>query len=494
MPDLVKQRIGGGSAGGGDTVFAMHANWKNSEYYNCSMSIAETTLNHGGSLTSGATSTTLTDASTYKVGHGIEIPGAGAAGKPFVDTLIDIVGNVVTWATPTSTTVSDGITVHHNENAALNAAINDFGYNFFWMAGKYNINGDAGAGVSALVGSVSGKVVMGSQFPGYRTAYALGGIETEIINRGQTSDALSIESPRMNFSGIYIQQATGITPTAGSAIAIGNYTTSGASTYLASFSIDGTYNGIKCQDATDSRVENGYITTTVSAPVWVDSVIPYNCGVWRGVKCASVDGSSASGLHMTACDIGTKFIHCHFGQYQYPYNIDASSGAILGVTFTDCSADNTGKHLTGGAVARIINIPASGNEVRGCSWKGGTYSSALNAGHTTQAAYIGTDCLGVKLIDLYLNAHDGIENLGDNTVITDNYVRIAAAGGSGYGIKHSVGQTGGISKGNNLSSLSGCVNSIVVDATAGAVESHGDICAGAAVVDTGSNLTRFGAL
>jgi hypothetical protein len=75
-----------------------------------------------GGITSGTTALTVASTSSFAVGQGILIAGAGAAGVRLVASITTIVGNVITLSIAASTTVS-GVAVKHDDSAAINAAI-----------------------------------------------------------------------------------------------------------------------------------------------------------------------------------------------------------------------------------------------------------------------------------------------------------------------------------------------------------------------------------
>lgn len=86
--------------------------------YNGSGSSTTTT----GSVSSSSTSLVVASASTFSVGQGIFITGAGAAGANKVTTISAISGTTITLASAASTTVA-GVVVQHDDTAAINSAI-----------------------------------------------------------------------------------------------------------------------------------------------------------------------------------------------------------------------------------------------------------------------------------------------------------------------------------------------------------------------------------
>lgn len=89
-----------------------------SEWWN-SAGLAATTT---GSISNGSSSLTVASADGYKVGQGIYIAGAGAAGVSLVTRITAINGNVLTLANAASTLVA-GALVQHDDTAAILATM-----------------------------------------------------------------------------------------------------------------------------------------------------------------------------------------------------------------------------------------------------------------------------------------------------------------------------------------------------------------------------------
>lgn len=88
--------------------------------YNASGCATTTT----GGITNGSNVLAVANASTFKVGQGILVKGAGAGGTHLVTTINLIMGTTFTLASNASTTVS-GVVVQHDDTAAINAAVAD---------------------------------------------------------------------------------------------------------------------------------------------------------------------------------------------------------------------------------------------------------------------------------------------------------------------------------------------------------------------------------
>jgi len=105
--------------------------------YNASGQGATTTT---GTISASSPTLTVTSASTFAVGQGILIAGAGTAGARFVSTISTIVGNVITLSTSAVTAVTNAA-VKHDDSAAINAAIaaafNAGGGTVYFPVGNY---------------------------------------------------------------------------------------------------------------------------------------------------------------------------------------------------------------------------------------------------------------------------------------------------------------------------------------------------------------------
>jgi hypothetical protein len=107
-----------------------------------------------GSITSGTASLTVASASSWKVGQGIRIAGAGAAGAALTTTISAISGTTFTLATNASTTVSSASVVH-DDTTALQTAINDGITNarpIYIPKGTYRVTGLSVPGGATIIG------------------------------------------------------------------------------------------------------------------------------------------------------------------------------------------------------------------------------------------------------------------------------------------------------------------------------------------------------
>lgn len=93
----------------------------NASPYNASVYGATTTTTVG--TTAIGTSVVVASAANWVVGNGIYIAGAGSAGAPYIGQVTVISGTTFTISPATSTSVTSGALVQHDETAAFRAAI-----------------------------------------------------------------------------------------------------------------------------------------------------------------------------------------------------------------------------------------------------------------------------------------------------------------------------------------------------------------------------------
>lgn len=154
----------------------------NVDDYNASGSGGTSTT---GSISAASAALTVASASTFAVGQGIYIAGAGAAGIAHVTTITAINGLVLTLAANAATTVA-GAVVQHDDSVAINAAIaaclNDGGGTVYLPAGHYRCN--------APVNHATNSVLTMPMFPGHqssRRTLTIIGAAKGITDKGHTT-------------------------------------------------------------------------------------------------------------------------------------------------------------------------------------------------------------------------------------------------------------------------------------------------------------------
>ncbi|GEM_PF-4152859 len=215
--------------------FAWASDWVNVQSYGAAGVITTTTL--AAQLDAGSTSATLADASSFEVGHGMAIPGAGAAGAELVVTLTDVTGNVVSWTGASSTTVASGTTVHHDDTQAFFSAMATAKHVYApW--GNYNVTD------TLTFETYAGQCLMGG-----------GDEKTRIYHRSLTKDCIALVKVGTSLRRLMVIMDASLTPTAGAGVVVGK---AGASasvrTYVNEVSIVNCYDGLRTENTTSSSI------------------------------------------------------------------------------------------------------------------------------------------------------------------------------------------------------------------------------------------------
>jgi hypothetical protein len=96
-----------------------------------------------GSINSSSPTLTVASASSFAIGQGVYIAGAGAAGANLITTISNIVGTTITLATNASTTVSNVLVQHDDTKAiqdAIDAAVTAGGGEVRFFNGRFRVN------------------------------------------------------------------------------------------------------------------------------------------------------------------------------------------------------------------------------------------------------------------------------------------------------------------------------------------------------------------
>ena len=111
--------------------------------------------------TSAGSSVVVAEATTYSIGQGVFIAGAGISGADYIGKIVGVSSNTIALSPATSTSISTGALVRHDDTAAFQAAINlatvtNPRINIVVPDGHYNWNGPAqttssGSSLTAIV-------------------------------------------------------------------------------------------------------------------------------------------------------------------------------------------------------------------------------------------------------------------------------------------------------------------------------------------------------
>lgn len=324
-----------------------------------------------GNITNGANSLTVASAASWSVGQGINVHNAasggtaelGAAGTGCVSGIAGLVFTIVTCGTSTPLNAScggacsAGLAVNHdNGYAAAQAALLCASTlrPIQWQGGFYYVSGVTSfAAACAMRGA--------------------GLSLTNFYNRGTTNDVFDIVGTSFNFAtatwgDFAINQAPGITPTAGYAINLtGGVCATAASRIrmiMSNVQIEGTYGGLFIDEGTvESKFDHIFIYSTVggrglyfhvTTPCGDNSIM--NSGVEGAPGTTDFEMYSADTMTIDNIKLngGSKFfiVHEAFGLRFVNPSMEATgtTGVACGIDFGSGASDFQ-VTITGGEIA-----------------------------------------------------------------------------------------------------------------------------------------------
>lgn len=373
--------------------------------WNASGSIITTT----GSISSSSATTTLTVASAFgwSVGMGIDVAGAGTSGADLITSVTAISGNTFILAVAASTTVS-GAVINHDDTAAINAALVS-GKAVHLRAGLYNITNQLLMPISNLFYG-DGALNLKDQI----TPQNLG---TVIVDRSTTNNWLNISSGSSYVRDMSFETASGVTPTSGFAISIGNPSVRIANIVVQNISIYGSAGGIQINThVAVSYIDNIYMITqgssTTYCAIYNYNGAPYGDVVFNAITALPVTNDNGGyGVYVVAADVN---------QYQnmkingYSDDLYINSTSVANQFFADNSFEGatTGIYIAGGT-----NINFSGGEI-GVGNGGGSYGVDIEGGSIFSFTGMQFHDLGNGIKVNNSSGHDTFSNNTFDTITT----------------------------------------------------------------------------
>lgn len=338
--------------------------------YHCAGIITTTT----GSITSGTATLVVASASGWSIGMGIAVANAGAGGTTeLITTISNISGTTFTLNNNASATAS-AQTVNHDDTACLNTAVNS-GKNVHIRGGGYNVT-------SAILFALPVHVV-GDGWAD-RAANPNAALATRIYNRGTTNNVLDLTNTNANniiIEHLGVEQASGITPTAGWGWITGNASVNVFYPVLNFVTIRGTFSGAKIGNfVTGTQFDHVILETGQSGSIsfQLSDTFPYGANRFSNMVAINT-GTPSRSVYITAADQAT-FTNVTMGGgggTTPSVEINDSTSLVNHVTFSGFTIENTS-----GAVPQLKISSASGNNVTGITFSGGEITN----GTTTQAA------------------------------------------------------------------------------------------------------------
>lgn len=311
--------------------------------YNCA-GIATTTT---GTISSGTRSLVVASNTGWSPNMGIAVANAGAGGTTELITKVTgIAGTTFTLdpSGPAASATATGQAVSHDDTACFLAA-KASGKNVHLRLGTYNLTGEILIDVPMMWTGEGGVVDPHVYSAGYKSTAP----RTVIQNRGTTNNMLRINSSGVKIAGIGLQQASGITPTAGYALVMGD-----PSAYLTEITIDGiavlnTYGGLSIGNGGDGHVleatiQNSYFWSLLNPTngfIYVNNPGPAGDIHLRGNFVKVFQGLA---LNIAVADASTytdnKFNECNISLSLGCIKI--GSGAVKNQTFNGGSTEGLG--------------------------------------------------------------------------------------------------------------------------------------------------------
>lgn len=307
-----------------DIPFVMQDDWVSPS--NLSGSRATTTL--AAQMLSGTYDALLTDASSFSVGQGISIVGAGSAGpnnNELITTISAINGNTVTVSNVSTATAAAGNTAYHDDTSAIRTAVQSGGRIYLPApSAGYNVTSriDFVLDDTTLIGSDIFSVAPDGSYGGYGFGNTTPkGIYSRIKNDYLFKVAAGVDHTSM--AGFVIRQDSGVTPTSGGGILVGEISdtaTHPQPTSIKNVGVYGTYNGVQCARQFQTFIDWLTVRQCANAGLYVGGTNTVQGGSFYSNILAEENGFA--GIYITQAD------HDHYQNIR-TWTSGNSSGAAL---------------------------------------------------------------------------------------------------------------------------------------------------------------------
>lgn len=226
-----------------------------------------------GTISSGANTLVVASATGWSIGMGIAVANAGAGGNTELITSVTVINGTTFTLAANAISTATGQTVNHDDTAAIQAAVNAVSASLQRLhirAGNYNVTSEITLAAPIFI---TGDGAVDNLTKSLPQQSATGG--TVIWNRGKTNNVFNISSGYVQIRDLTIQQAAGITPTAGFAITIGHASVYCYNVILENNYVYGTYGGMALTGfVTAGFIRGNRVTSLVTAAIKVDNAVP----------------------------------------------------------------------------------------------------------------------------------------------------------------------------------------------------------------------------
>jgi hypothetical protein len=368
FPDGTIQNTSGGLPGSGKAWFDCVA-IANSDGSICSNQGNVTTT---GSINSSSKSLSVGSASGWSVGMGIAVAQAGNSGgtAELITYITAINGTTFTLNVSSSNSGNlSGVTINHDESRSIQDALTYAqanNLNLYLRGGTYNITSELDITTNGIF--IRGDGNRGRNIANGETLTTMG---TLIQNRGKTNNIFNTSIGDVKYFDFSIEQALGITPTAGWAFIFG--ATKMLNVGVQNVFVYKIFHGIEITGGVSgSYFTNIWLYTYGGsgndACILINNATPFGGLDWTNVECQAANAGGI-GWHIIAADTN-GYINIGGLGFDNELKIDDNSGAsvvqdqrFIGPSFENGSANNANVLITATNLNSVYGISFTGGEI-----------------------------------------------------------------------------------------------------------------------------------
>jgi hypothetical protein len=382
--------------------------------YGASNSTTLTTLN--GGITGGASACTLTDASTYAVDNYMAIPGAGGSGVELVVKILTINSDDLTFTPATTTTVSTGITVYHDDTQAFITALAT-GIHVYVPKGSYLVLG--GTTYSSLDIATVAQIMKGA-----------GRVISRIWSRGGTTNCVRLLKTWSELRDIAVaaySTAVGgdVTFTSGvCGIIMGNpdvgtspgiFYITVANVRTADFPVN-----LKVDNCSQSFLTDFISNNASEYGLEVSAPNPRGGLTYTNITCQGDGVNGLAAIYMTNADV-SRWVNLSLAHFPKAIHMNCSTGYIAHQHFANVVSD------AGPIATTAVYLEESGGSCYGHNF---VNLHGFSISDTLPMAYIGAGVTSINFTNFNASGTFGtaMEIQGDNISVTGGQQRMVSGG------------------------------------------------------------------